>query len=288
MPPAWLPHTGGNRSHAPGASFFALKLEPSFPDHWKTEALVKRCGAEAVLCLLRLWGQAQIQRKWTGLELTPKTLALKTKWLGDENHLWDAFTDPHTGWLDAMEDGTWEIHQFAEHNRQVVHLWEAGRKGGRPQRNTQTKPKPKEQTGDNTHTLPLSPFGSHMETKWFSNGSEAPSPDADFSEFRNGTDLAKAHDWVAGLFQSTCLSAAELDALKTNARAFLSLSDDDRRTIEAFQRVPASKLETGGAWHRPSKCLFWIRDLPEVLRQARRWQGKNGKAPKKVNAHGFH
>jgi len=107
----------------------------------------------------------------------------------------------------------------------------------------------------------------------------APAPDGEgFGEFVNGGDLSKAHDWVAGLFGSTCLSAAELEALKANARAFLSASDADLRLVGEFQRVPRTRLDKAEGWHRPDKCLFWIRDFPEVLRSARRWRDKHGQA----------
>ncbi len=107
----------------------------------------------------------------------------------------------------------------------------------------------------------------------------APAPDGEgFGGLVNGGDMARAHDWVAGLFGGTCLSAAELDALSANARVFLDLAPADIRLVEEFQRVPRARLDKAEAWHRPDKCLFWIRDFPEVLRSARRWRDKHGPA----------
>jgi hypothetical protein len=65
-------------------------------------------------------------------------------------------TDKQAPWLDEEPEGTWAIHGFAEHNRQLIHLWGASVKGGRP---------PKDNT-DNTilGRVGLGSNGSHMET----------------------------------------------------------------------------------------------------------------------------
>jgi hypothetical protein len=133
-----------------------MKLEATFPDHWKTKRLVRACGAEAVVGLLRLWGHAQTRREFSGLTLNPVKLAGMMDYSGDEKALWDAMTDPQAPWLDEEPEGTWAIHGFAEHNRQLIHLWGASVKGGRP---------PKDNT-DNTilGRVGLGSNGSHMET----------------------------------------------------------------------------------------------------------------------------
>ncbi len=109
-----------------------MKLDPGFVNHWKTELLIDKLGANGVVAVLRLWGNAQITHRFAGLSLTPKRLAMETKWKGDENHLFSVLTDPDAPWIDADPDGTFTIHGFAEHQHQVVKLWENGKKGGRP------------------------------------------------------------------------------------------------------------------------------------------------------------
>ena len=111
-----------------------MKLEPGFISHWKTELLIDRLGAEGLTVILRLWGNAQIRREWKGLQFTPKRLAMETKWKADENHLFSVLTDPDAPWLDLDEDGTYSIHGFEDHQKQVIHLWSAGGKGGRPKK----------------------------------------------------------------------------------------------------------------------------------------------------------
>lgn len=131
-----------------------MKLDPGFPSHWKTERLLDQLGGDGVVALLRLWGKAQISRQWKGLELNPKRLAMETKWKGDENHLFSVFTDPDAPWLDAEDDGTFSIHDFEEHQKQVIHLWSAGGRGGRPKKASPPPSSKKEE--EDTSTYPSS------------------------------------------------------------------------------------------------------------------------------------
>lgn len=119
-----------------------MKIEPSFCDHWKTKRLQRACGAEAVLGLIRLWGQAKIKRQYCGLELDPMRLAAVMDYSGDEDALWRVMTDPAAPWLDAEENGTWGLHGFAEHQSQIIRLWDIGRKGGRPAKAVAPSPTP--------------------------------------------------------------------------------------------------------------------------------------------------
>jgi len=136
-----------------------MKLDPGFATHWKTERLIDRCGPAAVVGLLRLWGDCQVRRRYTGLVLAPAKLAAMMRYEGDQTALWDAMTDVEAPWLDAEEGGTWAIHGFAEHNKQIMHLWEAGKRGGRPK---SPPTPPSNNTEDTIHTLTLTPFANHM------------------------------------------------------------------------------------------------------------------------------
>jgi hypothetical protein len=137
-----------------------MKLDPGFASHWKTERLIARCGHEAVTGLLRLWGDCQIGRRWTGLTLNPTKLAAMMRYEGDQTALWQAMTDADAPWLDPEEGGTWAVHDFAHHQKQAIHLWEAGRRGGRPK----SPPTPPSSNTNNTNTHTLTPFANHMET----------------------------------------------------------------------------------------------------------------------------
>lgn len=136
-----------------------MKLDPGFASHWKTERLIARCGHGAVTGLLRLWGDCQIGRRWSGLTLNPTRLAAIMRYEGDKEELWQAMIDADAPWLDPEEGGTWAVHDFAHHQKQAIHLWEAGRRGGRPK----SPPTPPSNT-NNTNTHTLTPFANHMET----------------------------------------------------------------------------------------------------------------------------
>lgn len=149
---------------AGGAPVPRMKIDPGFITHWKTERIIAELGADGVVALLRLWGTAQIRREWKGLTFTPKRLAMETKWKGDENHLFSILTDPDAPWLDKADDGTFSIHGFEDHQKQVIHLWSAGGKGGRP-RKVSPAPSSKEEDKDNTYSssYPIcEPNGNHM------------------------------------------------------------------------------------------------------------------------------
>jgi len=140
-----------------------MKLDPGFINHWKTENLIQRLGPEGVIVILRLWGNAQIRREWKGLNLTPKRIAMENKWKGDENHLWEVLTDPDAPWIDIEDGGTVAIHGFEDHQKQVIRLWEAGGKGGRPKK---VSPEPSSKEDSSSSSYPIcSTNGNHMVSK---------------------------------------------------------------------------------------------------------------------------
>jgi hypothetical protein len=139
-----------------------MKLDPGFPDHWKTRQLYNTLGAEAVLALLRLWGRAQISREWQHLELTPKKLKAICAFPGDEGELWNALTDRDCPWIDQDEAGTFSIHGFEQHQAQVIALWKNGQKGGRPAKSKK----------ENPLTHPLTPHDFHPVESFKPNGNQ--------------------------------------------------------------------------------------------------------------------
>lgn len=142
-----------------------VKIEPSFCDHWKTKRLHRTCGAEAVIGLLRLWGAAKIKRQFAGLVLNPTKLAAVMEYPGDEMTLWQTMTDPNAPWLDEEPQGTWALHGYAEHQAQIIRLWEIGKKGGRPKAAapSPTPPSPNTSSSSSSSSSPIcKPNGNHM------------------------------------------------------------------------------------------------------------------------------
>jgi hypothetical protein len=139
-----------------------MKLDPGFVNHWKTERLIDQLGADGVVAVLRLWGNAQIGRKFAGLPLSPKRLAMETKWKGDEGLLFSVLTDTDAPWLDEEPGGTFTIHGFAEHQHQVVKLWENGKLGGRP-KGAASKSSSSTSSSTSSSSYPIcEPNGNHM------------------------------------------------------------------------------------------------------------------------------
>ncbi|MGA0112219.1 MAG: hypothetical protein ACO3PN_08970 [Chthoniobacterales bacterium] len=170
--------------------------------------------------LLRLWGQAKIKRQYTGLVLNPTKLAAVMEYPGDEALLWQTMTDPAAPWLDGAEDGTWSLHGYAEHQAQIIRLWEIGRKGGRPKATTPSPIPPSLNTSSSSSSSPIcEPNGNHMvfqtptleefieagrqagiereiaEEIWHDNESRPIAPDGRWTDYR-GNPIAK---WQANM-----------------------------------------------------------------------------------------
>jgi hypothetical protein len=180
-----------------------MKLDPGFISHWKTERLIAELGAEGLIAVLRLWGNAQIRREWKGLNFTPKRLAMETKWKGDENHLFSVLTDPDAPWLDLDVDGTFAIHGFEEHQKQVIHLWSAGPKGGRPRKVSLDSSKEEEKDNTYSSSYPICKAnGNHMVSD-VGSSRENRKRYADFSEvesYAKSQPMAIAQECIEAFF----------------------------------------------------------------------------------------
>lgn len=199
-----------------------MKLDPGFTSHWKTERLLDELGGDGVVALLRLWGNAQIRREWSGMELNPKRLAMETKWKGNADHLFQVFTDPDAPWLDRAEDGSYSIHGFEEHQKQVIHLWSAGGKGGRPKKEIPpTPPKEKESS--------IYPSSSSY-------------PISETNENQMVFEAVEAWNLIEGITHVRDVNTSRKAAFKTRMKD--PFFKENWR--EAMARIPQSKFLTGG------------------------------------------
>jgi hypothetical protein len=98
-------------------------VDPYFLDHPKTRVIVAKLGRDekAPLYLLRLWGYCQITKK-TCIENDADLLATICQYKGHADVLLDAMVT--SKWLDANENGSLEVHGFAEWNRGMIVLRE--------------------------------------------------------------------------------------------------------------------------------------------------------------------
>jgi hypothetical protein len=115
-------------------------VQPDFPDHWKTQALVSLSGDEcAIRCLLRFWAHCQSRRRWKFKDLDAKTLALMCKWPHDADRFFSAMLETFL----EKNDGMFVAHQWKDMNASLITAWNRGKYGklgGRPKRETLDKP----------------------------------------------------------------------------------------------------------------------------------------------------
>ena len=106
-------------------------IQPDFLEHWKTRQLVELTGDEAaVLAVLRLWAHCQNSKRGFFPEMTPAQLASICRWRCKRIPCHTALI--RAGFVEKLSPKGFIAHQWAEHNRQLLQKWEAGKTGGRP------------------------------------------------------------------------------------------------------------------------------------------------------------
>lgn len=106
-------------------------VEPNLIHHWKFRLLCRAIGeGQALRALFNLWWHAQGQRQWI-FRLNPMKLGAICDVDCPDDKLWERMTDPETGWL--VPRGTWwEVREWANLNRTMVHAWTARSAGRLP------------------------------------------------------------------------------------------------------------------------------------------------------------
>ncbi|GEB79242.1 hypothetical protein DDE01_06570 [Desulfovibrio desulfuricans] len=90
-----------------------IRLSVGFWSHPKVKRLARRCGLEGVRSLQILWMWAAQNRPDGNLSgMDALDIELAADWLGDEGAL---VAELHGRFLDG-EEGTWELHDWQEHN----------------------------------------------------------------------------------------------------------------------------------------------------------------------------
>ncbi|MCM2304075.1 MAG: hypothetical protein NDJ72_05190 [Elusimicrobia bacterium] len=127
-------------------------LETDFPDHWKTQLLIKLAETDAApMLIIRFWLFCQQRRQWRFLNMSDTTLAAICHWPGDAARLRAILLE--AGFLEEVHDtdGVWLVaHDFDAVHTKLTSNWRNGPKGGRPRNPTITQPKP----NDNPPTNP--------------------------------------------------------------------------------------------------------------------------------------
>jgi len=105
-------------------------VQADFFDHWKTKIVNTRCGAEGVLCVLRLWAFCANRRKYIFENMPAERLEAICGWTAESLKLHQALLD--AGFLDVLEDGAYYVHEWDIYNAKLVKNWANGARGGRP------------------------------------------------------------------------------------------------------------------------------------------------------------
>ena len=99
-----------------------IRLSISFINHRKRKKLKRLLGAEGVLALIDLWLQTALNNPDGILRgMDEEDIALEAGWEGDPQEFVEALIK--CGFLDQLEDGTYKIHDWEEHQP-----WAAGAK----------------------------------------------------------------------------------------------------------------------------------------------------------------
>ena len=114
-----------------------MTIETDFCDHWKTSALIDKCGYQAVLCLIRLWSLCQTRKTDS---IPADKLERLARWDGEQNALFNALKVLQ--FIEPTEGENVVMHDFSKVNCKMFANWKNGRKGGRPKNPTETQRKP--------------------------------------------------------------------------------------------------------------------------------------------------
>ena len=113
-------------------------IQPDFLDHWKTRMLCDILQDEAApIYVIRLW--AHCQNRKTHRLPTGNPTAIKA--ICHSPHDAEKFHSAmiEAGFLREDDDGLY-AHEWDSVNQYLVNSWENGKKGGRPKKETNTKP----------------------------------------------------------------------------------------------------------------------------------------------------
>ena len=88
-----------------------MTIETDFCDHWKTSALIDKCGYKAILCLIRLWSVCQTKKTDS---IPAGQLEYIARWDGKQNSLFDALEALQ--FIEPTTDGNVVMHDFSKVN----------------------------------------------------------------------------------------------------------------------------------------------------------------------------
>jgi len=95
-----------------------IRLSVFFFQHRKTKKLKRKLGADGVLALISLWTYAAVNHPEGILPLDEEDIAIAADWDGDPQEFVNTLIE--IGFLEKLEDGTYKIHDWEEHQPWAV------------------------------------------------------------------------------------------------------------------------------------------------------------------------
>lgn len=106
-------------------------VQPDFLGHWKTRLLIEITRDPAApLSVIHLWAHCQQRRRGDFPNMTPQQLASICHWGERKPDCYLALLK--AGFIHRISPKGFEVHEWEEHNKQLIQKWKAGEKGGRP------------------------------------------------------------------------------------------------------------------------------------------------------------
>lgn len=223
-------------------------VDPDFLDHWRTGMVVDALGDPmAPMYILRLWAHCQ-ERKSDTFDIPARGLKAQCKFTGDADQFEAALIE--AGFIER-NGASVHVCGWAEKNAALLAAWSNGTKGGRPRKETQSKPmgnpsvthgKPSENP-DQTHAKPIREEKSREE----SNTPQTPqggSP-VGFDDFwaLYPRHTAKANAVKAWLKVPVSLHGVIFEAVKVQSRSASWLKDGGQFIPHAASWLNAKRWE---------------------------------------------
>ena len=204
------------------------RVEFDFPDHPKTRRLIRACGADGVLALMRLWAFAgRYRAKGVLYDMSCEDIAIAARW-PSEPATAAKFVEAllESGFLDKTTDSIHVLHDWEEHNPYLFH---------REERSLRAKHAAQSRWGKDLADAP--------GTKRHNAPSPTPTPSPDPTPFPKEQYMTWFNESCPSLPQVLNIKGMRLDHLKKR------VAENPKLDWKAFfDRIEASDWLSGRVW----------------------------------------
>lgn len=242
-------------------------VERDFPDHWKTQLLIRLLGnfEAAPVLILRLWAHCEARRTESFTELSPDALAAICRYNGNAKKLDKALQEAR---FIIRKGKAVTVHGWEERNRGLLASIENGKKGGRPRKNRQAtdseptenprvsdgKPtanpcRTSERRGEEVREIPpIVPQGGQSEEAGASKPAPPPCPDSPEKKEPGAVAIVEdAKRRICGFFgrkQIFLGYEAELALFELVKNGVLPLPEEDWQLLDWWLSLPKDERDS--------------------------------------------